>query len=322
MIGIMGEALIDFISKDRDGVVSFDSFVGGCALNAATAAALQDSPVGFIGKISKDMFGQRMLEHLVDNRVMFDPLLCAADEPSLLAFASLDEMGSASYAFYLDGSAPLSVTKEELLTVMTEHTDLRVVHIGSLALTLDPSSTAIIAALNEFEPRPIIFLDPNVRPAVIVDRVAFGKRMDEAMEIASIMKLSDEDLSYLYPDCDIHAQAALLAKERALHVILTLGRGGAVWYTPQGESVAMPIIDLPVIDTVGAGDTFSGSILTYLHDRDYFGSDGNTPRMGNLSLAVIEEALRWATAASAINCNRKGCDPPTSEEIAALLATL
>lgn len=226
MIGIMGEALIDFISKDRDGVVSFDSFVGGCALNAATAAALQDSPVGFIGKISKDMFGQRMLEHLVDNRVMFDPLLCAADEPSLLAFASLDEMGSASYAFYLDGSAPLSVTKEELLTVMTEHTDLRVVHIGSLALTLDPSSTAIIAALNEFEPRPIIFLDPNVRPAVIVDRVAFGKRMDEAMEIASIMKLSDEDLSYLYPDCDIHAQAALLAKERALHVILTLGRGG------------------------------------------------------------------------------------------------
>ncbi len=322
MIGIMGEALIDFIAKTEGDVVSFDSFVGGCALNAATAAGLQDASVGFIGKISADMFGTRMLEHLVDNRVMFDPLLCNASQPSLLAFASLDSKGSATYAFYLDGSAPLSVTKDELITVMAEHTDLRVVHIGSLALTLEPSSSAILAALGEFEPRPVIFLDPNVRPAVITDAAAFRARMDEAMDLASIMKLSDEDLSYLYPGCDTHAQAAALAQEKDLHVILTLGRGGAAWYTPDGAVRTQAIIDLAVIDTVGAGDTFSGSILTYLHDRDYFGSDGQKPMMGELPLAVIEEALLWASAASAINCSRKGCDPPTKEEVASLLGSL
>ncbi len=322
MIGIMGEALIDFIAKAGKDVVSFDSFVGGCALNAATAAALQDAPVGFIGKISGDMFGVRMLDHLVENRVMFDPTLCAAREPSLLAFASLDESGSASYAFFLDGSAPLCVTKDELITVMGEHTDLRVVHIGSLVLALEPSSSAVLAALGEFEPRPVIFLDPNVRPAVIADRDAFRRRMDEAMALASIMKLSDEDLSYLYPDCDIHAKAAEVAKEKQLHVILTLGSKGAEWYTPDGNVRTQAIIDLPVIDTVGAGDTFSGSILTFLHDRDCFGCDGEDPEMRTLGLDVIEEALLWASGASAINCSRKGCSPPTKEEVSALLASL
>ncbi len=322
MIGIMGEALIDFIAKTGGNVVSFDSFVGGCGLNAATAAAQQDASVGFIGKISSDMFGSRVLEHLVDKRVRFDPLLCNAGEPSLLAFASLDAKGSATYAFFLDGSAPLSVTTDELVTVMGEHTDLRVVHIGSLALTLEPSSSAILAALAEFEPRPVVFLDPNVRPAVIRDAESFRSRMDEAMDIASIMKLSDEDLSYLYPGSDVHARAASLAKEKALHVILTLGRAGAVWYTPHGKAHRQEIIDLPVIDTVGAGDTFSGSILTYLHDRDFFGRDGEEPKMHPLSSSVIEEALLWASAASAINCSRKGCDPPTKEEVASLLASL
>ncbi len=322
MIGIMGEALIDFIAKAGGNVVSFDSFVGGCGLNAATAAAQQDASVGFIGKISADMFGSRVLEHLVDKRVMFDPLLCNAAEPSLLAFASLDAKGSATYAFFLDGSAPLSVTKDELIAVMGEHTDLRVVHIGSLVLTLEPSSSSILAALGAFKPRPVVFLDPNVRPAVISDAESFRARMDVAMAIASIMKLSDEDLSYLYPLCDVHAKAASLAQERGLHVILTLGRDGAVWYTPQGTSHQQGIIDLPVVDTVGAGDTFSGSILTYLHDRGYFGRDGEEPAMHALSASVIEEALLWASAASAINCNRKGCDPPTKEEVASLLASL
>ena len=320
MIGIIGEALIDFIAEGTGTVVRFDSAVGGCALNAATAAARQGSAVGFVGKISADMFGVRMLEHLVKNQVLFDPTLCNAAEPSLLAFASLDAHGSASYAFYLDGSAPLALGKEELLSVLGEHSDLLAVHIGSLALTLEPSSSAILAALREYEPQPVIFLDPNVRPAVIADPEAFRARMAEAIELASIIKLSDEDLAYLYPDVDIQSQAEELARSQKKHVVLTLGRDGATWYTPAGESVSVPIIDLPVIDTVGAGDTFSGAILTYLHDRGYFGAIGEQPALQELSVAVIEEVLRWASAASAVNCSRKGCDPPTKEEVAALLA--
>ncbi len=323
MIGVIGEALIDFISKpSKLATVSFDSHVGGCGLNAATAASLQGSPVGFIGKLSNDMFGMRILEHLLDNQVMFDPALCAAKQPSLLAFASLDEQKKASYAFYWKNSAPVSLDKDELLAVMQEHTDLRVVHIGSLVLALEPGCHAILAALKEYEPRPIIFLDPNVRPAVIDDRQAYLERMQEAFSLASLIKLSDEDLAYLHPHQDVKKLARELAAEYSAHTILTLGRGGSIWFTPKGGEVSMPIIDLPVIDTVGAGDTFSGALLSYLHERDCFGSDGALPSLGELDVHLIKDALRWASAASAINCSRRGCDPPTKEEVQTLLSSL
>lgn len=323
MIGVIGEALIDFIAqKAGSSTVSFDSHVGGCGLNAATAASLQGSAVGFIGKLSKDMFGLRILEHLIDNQVMFDPSLCASERPSLLAFASLDEQKKATYAFFWEGSAPVTLGKEELLAVMVEHTDLRVVHIGSLVLALEPGCHSILSALKEYEPRPIIFLDPNVRPAVITDRQAYKNRMEEAFKLASLVKLSDEDLLYLYPTDDVQAQAKNLAHTYSTHVILTLGRGGSIWFTSDGKAISEPIIDLPVIDTVGAGDTFSGALLSYLHERDCFGVDGQPPHLAELDEHLIKDALRWASAASAINCSRKGCDPPTKEEVQALLSSL
>ncbi|MGE4584932.1 MAG: carbohydrate kinase [Sphaerochaeta sp.] len=323
MIGVIGEALIDFIAKKADGSsVPFDSHIGGCGLNAATAAARLQSPVGFIGKISFDMFGRRIIEHLVDNQVMFDPDLCSAKEYSLLAFASLDAEGKASYAFFCDGTAPVSFTKEELLATMGEHTDLRVVHVGSVALAVQPGCDAILAALEAFEPKPIIFLDPNVRPAVIKDMVQYRKRMNRAFTLSSLVKLSDEDLLLLFPQCDAHAKAAEVARDYHVHLILTLGKQGSIWFKPDGQSFSLPIIDLPVIDTVGAGDTFSGALLSYLHERNCFGVDGQKPSLSGLGEDLIKDALRFATAASAINCSRKGCDPPTKDEVELLLSRL
>lgn len=323
MIAVIGEALIDFIGKGGDTrSVPFESHIGGCGLNTAVAAARGGSAVGFICKISHDLFGERHLDHLVANKVMFDPMLCNAAEPSLLAFASLDSAGKASYAFFWENSAPVSMSIEELLQTMSEHTDLKVVHIGSLALTLEPIGKVVLKALRQYEPKPIIFLDPNVRPSVINDWPAYRAHIQEAIELASIIKLSDEDLELIYPGEDISAKAGQIAKEGGKHVILTLGREGAKWYGPEGQEIAHPIFDLPLADTVGAGDTFSGTILSYLHDRGFFGQAGEDPQLQEVPPEAREEALRWASAASAINCSRPGCDPPFKEELLTLLETL
>ncbi len=323
MIGVVGEALIDFIAKATVGAsVPFDSHIGGCALNTAVAATRLGSCVEYIGKISADAFGQRILDYLVDNQVMFDPSLCAASEPSLLAFATLDAEGKAQYIFSTKGTAPVSLTKEELLAALQEPSDLRVLHIGSISLALPPACDVIPSAIQAFQPKPIIFLDPNVRPAVIQDSVAYKRRLETVLELASFVKLSDEDLSLLYPGMDVMDKARELARQYQLQVILTLGKQGSRWYTPQGLMVSMPIIDLPVIDTVGAGDTFSGALLSYLHDRDCFGSDGELPELVSLDQPMIQDALRFATAASAITCSRRGCDPPTKDEVLQLLSSL
>jgi fructokinase len=253
---------------------------------------------------------------------MFDPTLCNAKEPSLLAFASLDAAGKASYAFYWKNSAPVSMSVEELLKTMSDHTDLRVVHIGSLALTLEPIGEVILEALERYEPKPIIFLDPNVRPSVIDDWNQYRTHIEKAIDLASFVKLSDEDLQLIHPETEVHAKAAELARTKKKHIILTLGREGAVWYGPEGKEVSHPIIDLPLADTVGAGDTFSGTILSFLHDRGYFGKEGEPPQLLEIPIKVRQEALKWASAASAINCSRPGCDPPSRKELLALLETL
>ncbi|MGH0052090.1 MAG: carbohydrate kinase family protein [Sphaerochaetaceae bacterium] len=323
MIGVIGEALIDFIAKGTLGTsVPYDSVVGGCALNAAVATSRQGSPVAYVGKLSGDIFGQRMLNHLIASEVLFDPSLCAAPQPSLLAMASLDTEGKANYSFYTEGTAAVSLTKAELLAALQEHSDLKVVHIGSISLALEPLSDVIISALQSYTPKPVIFLDPNVRPDVISDKEAYQKKLAQAMSLASLVKISDEDLLLLYEGKNAKEKAQSLAKEQNVHIILILGKQGSIWYTPEGESVSMEIIDLPVIDTVGAGDTFSGGLLSYLYERDCFGKDGEDPHMKTLSLELIKDALLWATASSAITCSRRGCDPPRTAEIQALLASL
>ncbi len=323
MIGVIGEALIDFIGTGVEGSShNFASYIGGCGLNAATAATRAGSPVGFFGKLSGDMFGLRILDHLVDNKVLFDPGLCNSPLPSMIGFAQLDEQGKASYAFYSKNTAPVCLTSEELLDCLSNHTDLKVLHIGSVSLAVKPGCDAILDAVDFLKPRPLVFLDPNVRPSVIEDFASYKTRLFTACRLADIIKLSDEDLLLLYPGLDVETAAKTLCAEVSSHVILTRGKQGSTWFSPDRFSVDSPIIDLPVVDTVGAGDTFSGSLLSYLHELNCFGEDGQEPSLKKLDKATITEAMRFANAAASINCSRKGCNPPSRKEVEALLASL
>ncbi|MDY0288860.1 MAG: carbohydrate kinase [Sphaerochaeta sp.] len=323
MIGVIGEALIDFIGKGKEGSsVNFASHVGGCGLNAATAAARLGCPVGFLGKNSSDMFGERILEHMVDNHVLFDPDLCSSPLPSMIGFLALDEEGKASYAFYSKNTAPTSVDRDELLTALGEHSDIKALHIGSVSLAVEPGCDAILAAVDLYKPAPVVFLDPNVRPTVIEDFDAYRKRLELAIQLADIIKLSDDDLLLLYPDLEMDEAAKKLSRDSGSHIILTKGKKGSTWYSPEKFTVDSPIVDLPVVDTVGAGDTFSGAILSFLHRGGFFGADGQEPRLEHLSKATIAQAMRFANVAASINCSRKGCDPPTLEEVEDLLASL
>ena len=240
----------------------------------------------------------------------------------MIGFAQLDEQGKASYAFYSKNTAPVCLTSEELLDCLSNHTDLKVLHIGSVSLAVKPGCDAILDAVDFLKPRPLVFLDPNVRPSVIEDFASYKTRLFTACRLADIIKLSDEDLLLLYPGLDVETAAKTLCAEVSSHVILTRGKQGSTWFSPDRFSVDSPIIDLPVVDTVGAGDTFSGSLLSYLHELNCFGEDGQEPSLKKLDKATITEAMRFANAAASINCSRKGCNPPSRKEVEALLASL
>lgn len=316
MIGVIGESLIDLIGmRDGAGRELFDSHVGGCGLNAATAIGRLGGSVMFFGGVSSDMFGKRIVRHLVKNQVMFDPDLCNLPFPSALGFASLDESGSASYAFYSKGSAAMTVTTEQLSMALSVNTDIRIVHIGSISLAMRPVCDAVMDSVAFMNPHPVVFFDPNVRPSVIDDFSAYRARFLQAAKMADIIKLSEEDLAAVYVGLSMDDAVSALRSEVDAHIVLTRGSDGSSWFTSDGDRVDCPVVPSPVTDTVGAGDTFSGALLHYLQTSGMLGADGTPPRLAALSHGDISEMLRFASAAAAVTCSRPGCDPPTLDEV-------
>lgn len=313
MIAILGEALFDLIggvgSNDQP---CFYHYIGGSALNTATAAARLNSDVLFIGKISADMFGKQMQAHFTQNNVQTIPELCNVPENSMLGFLKIDETGSASYVFYTEGTAVTGLRAEDILSALQSHEEITYLHVGSVAVALETSGSEILKALKEISHHgPALFFDPNVRPSVIGDFASYQKRVFEIVRLSFIVKLSDEDLASLYPHSSLPEALEALLELGAEHVVLTKGKEGLNWRSKTGLDVHVPAVDNPIVDTVGAGDTVSGALLTYLEEHSIGRGDP-------ISKEQVKEALVFAAAAAAVTTSRKGANPPKRTEIVLL----
>lgn len=309
MIGVLGEALIDFIGgTGTGGQPCFYHYPGGCALNTATAAARLDASTLYIGKLSADMFGKQMQSHFKRNGVALIPSLCGVEENSMIGFAKLDASGAASYAFYIEGTTVTVLTAEEILETVGGKRELRYLHVGSVSIALDCPGDRILAALRVLEDPPFIFLDPNVRPSVIRNFDSYRTRVFAIAGLASLVKLSHEDLALLYPGIAEDDAVARLLNGGTFHVVLTKGKDGLHWRSKSGIDEWVPAVDNPIVDTVGAGDTVSGAILSYLEEHDLRTAE-------EISDAHAREALVFAAAAAAVTTSRKGADPPRRYEI-------
>ena len=112
MILVIGEALIDLIGN-ADSHGEYTAVVGGANANVALALARRGEDQQFLGRISSDGFGKQIRQRLVSNAVNLDYSI-DAQEQSSLAVATIDSSGSASYSFYVNGTADWGWTKDEL----------------------------------------------------------------------------------------------------------------------------------------------------------------------------------------------------------------
>lgn len=307
MILVGGENLIDFVQDtDAGGLPRYVANPGGSPYNVAMALGRQEVPVGYLTPISSDSLGDLMAARLVDSGVHL--LGRRAPEPSSLAVVSLTD-GVASYGFYREETAERQITKAAL----TAPAEATAFHIGSLALTGGADADLWEAFWEEIRTAGrFTSLDPNVRAAFIKDRAAYLDRITRMAAGADLLKLSDEDLEYLYPDMD---QAAGLAALHGLNpdalTVLTKGDAGAeAWLGEHCVTAPAGHAD-PFADTVGAGDTFAGTLLAELHVRGRMKAGGTK----DLNANDIKTLLETAARAAAINCTRSGCNPPTRAEL-------
>jgi fructokinase len=162
-------------------------------------------------------------------------------------------------------------------------------------------------------PHATISFDPNIRPLVTPDRDSVTHLVERQASLAHLVKASQEDLEWLYPDRGIENSLAVWAKSGPRFCVATLGERGALAMLGK-ERVEVPAPRVEVVDTVGAGDSFMSALLSAM-DRDHaLGAEAPSP-----SRSKLEGWLRFAAAASAITCTRKGSDPPTRKEVEAAL---
>ena len=321
MIIACGEALIDMVSKkDDSGRVCYIPCPGGSPYNTAIAAGRilgneQGRPrTAFLSRLSNDFFGDILVQRLEQNNVSAE-LITRSNEHTTLAFVKLEDGKEPSYIFYTEGSADRSLDSADIPDILPAGTDC--ILFGSISLTMEPSASTIenfIVRESGREEGPVISFDPNARPMMIPDRASYANRFESWVRSSTIVKISSEDIDFIYPGLGPDKGAEKLLAMGASLVAVTLGAdGAAVAVVRDGavKRITVPAFHCPVIDTIGAGDTFHGAFLSWLENNSRL----SRPALTFLSEQEIREALIFANKAAAVVCSRQGADPPTLAEI-------
>jgi len=314
MILVIGEALIDMIQNQSE-PEKFNAVPGGANANVGFALARREHPHQFLGRISNDLFGKQIRKHLADNNVSLD-LSVSADEQSTLAFASIDDQGVADYSFYVENTADWMWKAEELPTTDSMvKMDARAIQFGCLTMAMTPGNKVIETWLAEIFDSEHLTLshDLNMRPALGHNVDSERERVEKLNRISTIIKASDADIEWLYPDRDLEEVAQEWMGGLSKLVVITKGAEGAIVFRGQ-DRVDVPGLTIDLEDTVGAGDTFMANLLVELDSIEGLGEQP-LKRLERLDIEDIEKAVKIAVVASAIACEREGCQPPTLREI-------
>ena len=296
-IWVCGEALIDLIPRGEQKV----AIVGGGPANTAKALARLGFDSYFIDGISTDSFGGMIKDQLLHDGVNLK-YAHYSDKQTCTADVSLDKAGVASYVFTIDGTATFDFTNDWL----PDPAQIKpvVLQIGTLATIVQPAADVLLEwAKRVAKVAPIVF-DPNVRSSVLPDRPKYQEAIAKWAAISEVIKVSEDDLAWLYPEQDQIAIAEEWIKGGSTLVIITKGSYGIIGVT-KDDVVSVPGVKIEVVDTVGAGDTVGAIVVEAIVERGLKVITGD----------VLREVLVRATKAAAITCSRAGANPPTRAEI-------
>lgn len=297
-IAVVGEVLVDLVWPT--GTSNITPHPGGSPANVAIGLHRLERPVTLLSCWGDDPPGVLIDSYLAATGLPIHRLP-SASRRSTIALAYLDtSTGGATYDF---------VTAWDPVEIAVP-ADVTLLHTGSLAVVVEPGATPIIKTCRALRSRPgrAVSIDLNVRPAALPDRDAYRTQVERIVAEADIVKASDEDLFWLYPDQTAAESAHLLHAMGPRLLVVTQGAGGAFALTAdQRAAVPAPVVD--VVDTIGAGDAFQAALLDSLMQPD-----------GSVAIPAthdeLEAILQRCALAGALSCTRAGAQPPTREELA------
>jgi len=325
MIICCGEALIDMVRVTVRGLGNvFTPLPGGSPYNTAIAIGRLGVPVKFLGRLSTDFFGEILFKKLLKCHVG-DELIHRSAQNSTLAFVEQDKVKGPQYIFYTEGTADCSLQPSDLPPKLPA--DTKCIVFGSISMVLEPVSSAIESfilregtrkSMDQVDGAPVISFDPNIRPFLIKDKNVYTGRFEKWAAASTIVKMSVEDSAFIYPKLDPEKALQKVITMGPRLAICTLGPKGALALLRRNDGsvtkVTAPVVDLPVADTIGAGDTFHGAFLAWLELKEKMSRSA----LVYLSENELYDALFFANKAASIVCTRAGAEPPSRKEVETL----
>jgi fructokinase len=272
-------------------------------LNVAVGLARLGRPTTLATWIGDDPDGALLRAHLDRSGVA---LLGGSDGAgrTSTATASLDQSGGATYVFDLAWELPvISSTARPL-----------VIHTGSIGAILDPGGQAVLAAIQDNPAGALVTYDPNARPQIMGDPASAAGRVEALVRAADLVKVSDEDLAWLYPGQEPRDVARRWLGEGPGLVVVTRGGQGSLAVTARGDECEVPVAPATVVDTVGAGDSFMAGLIHGLWDLGLVGPQGKAA-LREIGTSAVRGVLELASRIAAVTVSRAGANPAWLEDL-------
>lgn len=265
---------------------------GGKGANQAVAAGRSGANIAFIACTGDDDVGRNIRKQLISDNIDVEPVSVISGDSTGVALIFVNGDGENVIGIHAGANAALS-------PALVEAQRERIAQASALLMQLEsPIESVLTAAKIAKQNNTIVALNPA--PArelsdellALVDIITPNET--EAEKLTGIRVENDEDA----------ANAAQVLHEKGIHtVLITLGSRG-VWASVNGEGRRVPGFKVDAVDTIAAGDTFNGALITAL-----------------LEEKPLSDAIRFAHAAAAIAVTRKGAQPsvPWRDEIEAFL---
>ncbi len=303
----VGEALIDVVAHPGGEPAEH---VGGSLLNVANGIARLGHRASICSWWARDAHGALIADAVLASGAEVEAGTDEAARTSV-AQATLDAEGRASYTFDLTWDLPEVRRLEEVVHL----------HTGSIGATLEPGGAKVVDLVRRARATATVSYDPNVRPTLMGSPEDVLGRVEELVALSDVVKASDEDLEWLYPDVPVETTLRRWIELGPALAVCTRGALGAyaVLCTSR-DLLVVPRGNVTVADTVGAGDSFMAGLVSGLTDVGLLGGTVQRSRLAAATWAEVTPALHRAVVTSSVTVGHLGAYGPSLDEVRAVVA--
>ncbi len=276
----LGEAFVDFISKDRTNT-QYKQLLGGATVNVAVGTRRLGIPAYYLCKLGTDEISQFVEQEFRTENINTAFSVYSESKKICGVYVHVNASGDRYFHSYVNPTPDEVINADELRREVFEQA--KIFYFGSGTLFHEKAKNTTETALKYAKDSSnMIAFDANLRLKRWESEEHCRQTVSSFLKKAHLVKLAEDELNFLTETNTIEAGIDKLSKWKIPYLFITMGSKGACAVI-NGNKVFVPAPAVNAIDTTGAGDAFMSALLYCFHEKGMPGK-----------LSQIKEYLQFA----------------------------